>query len=350
VRILGILIGALIGLAVFEQPSSAQNLTHELFGRTLDSLRIEAGIPAISAAIVQDGMIWTRGLGFQDLEGRVAARPDTPYPIGALAQTLGSTLLLRRCVDQSYLETNDLVVRWTPAYQETETTVGELLSHTAPDKTFRYAPSRLSALTDVVEECAHRKYPQLLAEELFDLTRMINSVPGQTLASPSPEDVAMFDPARLARYSDTLRRTAIPYRLINRRPFRNAELLPANAGFAQGVVTTAFDLALFDLEYDNGFLTEDTRKLALSQTFANGRALPTGLGWFVQAYENREAIAWQFGVIENGYSSLIIKVPNRGLTLILLANSDGLSAPFALEAGDVTTSVFAKTFLQAFVP
>jgi hypothetical protein len=32
--------------------------------------------------------------------------------------------------------------------------------------------------------------------------------------------------------------------------------------------------------------------------------------------------------------------------LILLANSDGLSAPFALENGDVTTSLFAKTFLR----
>jgi hypothetical protein len=39
-------------------------------------------------------------------------------------------------------------------------------------------------------------------------------------------------------------------------------------------------------------------------------------------------------------------LPNRELTLILLANSDGLSAPFALENGDVTTSLFAQTFLR----
>jgi hypothetical protein len=55
-------------------------------------------------------------------------------------------------------------------------------------------------------------------------------------------------------------------------------------------------------------------------------------------------------VIEGGYSSLIVKVPNRKLTLILLANSDGLSTPFALEAGDVTTSLFARTFLKTFLP
>jgi CubicO group peptidase (beta-lactamase class C family) len=350
VRISGLLVLALIGVAVFEQPSSAQNLDYAVFEATLEGLRNEAGIPAISAAIVKDGAIpWTRGLGFQDLEGRIQARSDTPYPIGALAQTLGTTLLLRRCVDQSYLETNDLVVRWVPTYAEAETTVGELLTHTALDKTFRYAPSRLTALSDVVDECAHRQYPQLLAQELFDLLGMINSVPGQTLTSPSPDDVAMFDPARLARYGDILRRTAVPYRLISRRPFRNPDLVPARVGFAQGVVSSALDLAQFDMAYDNGFLAAETRRLALSQAFADGQPLRTGLGWFVQAY-NGEPVAWQFGVIENGYSSLIVKVPNRKLTLILLANSDGLTAPFGLEAGDLTTSIFARTFLRIFIP
>jgi CubicO group peptidase (beta-lactamase class C family) len=159
----------------------------------------------------------------------------------------------------------------------------------------------------------------------------------------------MFDAARLSRYADILRRVAVPYRVISRRPSRNTDLVPARLDFAQGVVTTALDLALFDIAYDSGFLAAETRLLSLSQAFANGRPLPTGLGWFVQAY-NGEPIAWQFGVIEGGYSSLIVKVPNRKLTLILLANSDGLSAPFALEAGDVTTSLFARTFLKTFLP
>ncbi len=107
-----------------------------------------------------------------------------------MPQTLGSTLLLRKCVDQGYLEVTDRVVRWTPAYPETETTVGDLLSHTAPDKTFRYAPPRLTALTGVIEECAAGRYPQLLGHELFDLLAMINSVPGQTLNAPTADDIA----------------------------------------------------------------------------------------------------------------------------------------------------------------
>jgi CubicO group peptidase (beta-lactamase class C family) len=75
---------------------------------------------------------------------------------------------------------------------------------------------------------------------------------------------------------------------------------------------------------------------------------PTGLGWFVQAY-NGAHLVWHFGVAPGAYSSLILKVPSRNLTLILLANSDGLNQPFALDRGDVTASLFAKLFLSLFV-
>ena len=73
--------------------------------------------------------------------------------------------------------------------------------------------------------------------------------------------------------------------------------------------------------------------------------MPTGLGWFVQSYRG-EKVVWHFGVVPNAYSSLVIKLPARKLTYILLANSDRLSSPFKLESGDVTDSVFATVFLR----
>jgi hypothetical protein len=79
-----------------------------------------------------------------------------------------------------------------------------------------------------------------------------------------------------------------------------------------------------------------------------GSLRPTGLGWFVQNY-NGEQLVWHFGYAPDAYSSLILKVPSKRLTLILLANSDGLSADFNLSQGDVTASVFAVTFLRLFI-
>jgi hypothetical protein len=72
-----------------------------------------------------------------------------------------------------------------------------------------------------------------------------------------------------------------------------------------------------------------------------------GYGWFVQQVSGRKVV-WHFGLEPNAFSSLVIKVPAEGLTLILLANSDGLTGPFRrdLESGDVTVSPFAKIFFS----
>jgi hypothetical protein len=48
-------------------------------------------------------------------------------------------------------------------------------------------------------------------------------------------------------------------------------------------------------------------------------------------------------------SSIVVKVPSRNLTFILLANSDGLAKTAALETGDITTSLFVQLFLRFFL-
>jgi hypothetical protein len=57
-------------------------------------------------------------------------------------------------------------------------------------------------------------------------------------------------------------------------------------------------------------------------------------------------VIWQYGLVTNAYSGMIVKIPSRRVTMILLANSDGLAIPFQLEAGDVTRSPFASVLLR----
>jgi CubicO group peptidase (beta-lactamase class C family) len=125
-----------------------------------------------------------------------------------------------------------------------------------------------------------------------------------------------------------------------------SEFPPRLINASTGLVTTVRDLQRFDAALDDGVLLR-------ADTLAHMRGgtvpgAPTGLGWFVQSY-NGERLVWQFGSMPGAYSSLILKVPSRNLTLIMLANSDGLSEPFALQQGDVTASLFVKLFLRLFV-
>ena len=77
---------------------------------------------------------------------------------------------------------------------------------------------------------------------------------------------------------------------------------------------------------------------------ASGQALPHGLGWFVQSYRG-EPVVWQVGMSAPGSSSLVLTLPSRNVTLVLLANSDALAQPRSLLNGDVTVSPFARMFL-----
>ena len=119
---------------------------------------------------------------------------------------------------------------------------------------------------------------------------------------------------------------------------------------AGGLVSTVRDLARLDAALDpprpDALLADETLAAAWTPAAERGGvASPMGLGWFVQSYKG-ERIVWHFGYVLNGYSSLIVKVPARSLTFILLANGDGLSAPFQLQSGDVTRSLFATLFLR----
>jgi CubicO group peptidase (beta-lactamase class C family) len=334
-------------------PASAQTLelTYSLFERYLESYREQYAIPAISVALVQRGtVVWDQGLGKPDIDASASATADTPYYIGNLSQIFGATLVLRKCFDQSTLELSDRVVRWVPTYSEQDTTVGELLSHRSPNGTFAYDPARFSSVTGVVEECADLSYRHVLAGEIFDRLVMARSVPGRQLAGVALPGLESFAPDTLARYNQVINETARSYRLDRGRPVRSTLPVVA-ADAATGSISTVRDLAAFDRALRNGvLLTNEALTSAWTQKpSASGAPMPTGLGWFVQNY-NGEPLIWQFDSTRDAGSSMVVRLPARDVTLILLANSDGLTAPFGLAAGDATTSPFVRLFLRFFAP
>lgn len=353
-RVPRLLLVGLLAVVALGGSAGAQSLAFSLFERYLESLRQQAGIPGLSAAIVQDGrIVWERGFGVQDVERAVAATPDTPYPIAALTQTFASVLLMQ-CVERGTLSLDDPILKWTSLIPESGATIRHLLTHAsegAPGAGFKYDPSRYAALTPVSDACGDQPYRRLLAQAILDRLGMADSVPGHDLGDPSaaaPRE--LFDQETLARYAAVLRRLATPYRVDKRGKSVRSEYPPGGINASVGLISTVRDLARYDAALDDRVLLRaDTLGLAWTNAVSgSGAALPTGLGWFVQPYTG-ERIVWHFGVWPDAFSSLVVKVPGRGLTLILLANSDGLSASFPLAEGDVTTSLFARLFLRLFV-
>jgi CubicO group peptidase (beta-lactamase class C family) len=327
----------------------AQNLPFLLFERYLDPLRVSGGIPGLSAAIVHDGsVLWERGFGLRDVENNREATPATPYLIGDLTQTITATLVLH-CAQRGVLQLDQPIGRWAPAAATPSTSLQQLLSHANPAMAngFRYDPSRFALLARPAEACFEQPFRRLVAYEVFERLTMSTAMPGYDIAMVPVELRQLFDDATLARYATLRPEVATPYRVDRRARATRNEMPVTGVDGANGLIASARDLAQFDRGLSL-HLRPDTLASAWTNVAHNGVATPFGLGWFVQTY-NGEKLVWHFGYVPDAYSSLMLKVPGRRLTLILLANSDGLSAPFALHEGDITSSLFARTFLRLFL-
>jgi CubicO group peptidase (beta-lactamase class C family) len=315
----------------------------------LEALRKQAGIPGLSAAVVRDGVIiWEKGYGYQNTASRIPATPDTPYLIGDLSGTLAAVMLLE-CSERRQIYLDDTIRKYGAELPDADVTVRRILSHTSPalDVPFTYSPERYSQLTTVMEHCESRSYRKSLAL-LLDQLAMKDSVPGTDLwHSDSVFRDGEFAGEDVDHYRQVLERMATPYKVDTRGRADRTELAPIGISAAGGLVSTVRDLARLDTALDaNVILEQETLDMAWNPFVTPTNFVsPMGLGWFVQNHRG-ERVVWHFGLVPNAYSSLMLKLPERKLTFILLANSDGLSAPFQLSEGNVTRSLFAALFLR----
>ena len=320
------------------------------FGDYLEALRTQARIPGLAVAMVgPDAVNWERVFGLQDLERNIAVRIDTPFELDDTTQAIVAAVALR-CASDGLLSLDDPVGKFAPSSPDAGATLRQLMTHTtagAGGLTFSHQPERLGPIAAAIARCTDSTFRSAMAG-LLDKMAMIDSVPGSDVVSLIPPAEG-FTASTLERYSGLLARLATPYALDgHRRPTPSSYVAPTLTP-ASGLIASVRDLEQFDLALKKGELRPEWLALAWTPpTGANGEPLPHAYGWFVQPY-NGELIVWQFGVSDNASSSMIIRVPRRGVTLILLANSSGLARPFSLAAGDITVSPFARLFLSIFV-
>jgi CubicO group peptidase (beta-lactamase class C family) len=351
--------------------SAQEQFPFQIFDRYLGPLVQQIGMPGLSAIILQGDatggrsrIAWKGEYGFADLERKIHATIDTPYPVGGLTQAL-TGVLVGVCIDRFGFEIDQDIRTFSPTFPVAETRIRQVLAH-ATGGQFRYDPARYAALTPVVEACLKRSYRQATAAEVLDRVTpmMTRSVPGLDLARPEgAEALAQFDARTVARYQSVLSEVAVPYRIDRGRPSRS-EYPSYGLDAAGGLVSTAYDLAQFESALDNRTVPVPLSFSTLDQMWSNqifkvnnqDIVMPTGLGWFVTT-ESGQRLVWTFGHIPNASSALIVKlirpasagIPAQRLTLILLANSGGLAEGYDLENANVTSSPFVKIFLRLFI-
>ena len=376
---------SLLGLALLvacappvpTEPVQASADLVEILEQEIERLRLAFNIPGLSVAMLGgQEVVLARGFGYADVENETPATEDTPYYIASCTKPVAAAVLLKLVEEgrldldaelADTLETTTFPFPGNPIrgyaglcemiqalsqdtsgptapyrflfedYRcDTESiTVRHHLTHTSqgtPGETYRYNGFLYGLLSWVVEAAAGESFADTLVQTITGPLEMTSTL-------PNPDD---------SRRQEILARLAKPYRIDDTGNAILSEFTQdLNAG--AGMVSTVLDLAKFDIAMDRNLIVSEGSKEAMFRPTVSdaGRTLPYGMGWFVQECEGMRLV-WHYGH-QPTYSSLILKVPQEGLTLILLANSDGLSASFNLGGGDVLESPFAATFVRLFI-
>jgi CubicO group peptidase (beta-lactamase class C family) len=315
------------------------------FEARMDRIRRDLNIPGLGLAIASgQRIVWVRGLGFADVENSVAPTGDTTFHLASLTKTYASTVLLQ-IVEEGRLSLDDPVSRYGVNVASTGVvTVRHLLTHTSesspPGSAYRYNGDRYQLLQGVIESASGRSFAELLVERILKPL-------GLRATAPNVQDTRSFALMGLDR-DQFLRNTAKPYTAGAPGAFVPAAY-PATFGVAAGLMSSAAEVAEYSMAVDRDmFLRPDTKAAAFTNArTTTGQTIPYGLGWFVQ--QSGEAkLVWHYG-LWTANSSLLVKAPAKRLTFVALANSDGLTSPYNLAAGNVLLSPLAAEFVRAFV-
>ena len=365
--ILALALLACVGIrgARAEHGGSAASVTDEArardFAEHVDSLRQALRIPGLAMVVLRNTtVLLARGYGFADVERRVAVTPETPFNIASVSKPIAAVVALR-LVEWGILDLDRPMHRYSGfaefcdavraqggiffgdyACPSESLTLRHVLSMTAngrPGTRFWYNPPSFSWASRPMAEVAGRPFSVLVDSLVFQPAGMTHSARIHR-ALPLRAEVAAA--------------LATPYHRDS-----TGQLVPSDPpppqgdGAAGGVIASAMDLARFDIA-----LTEDRLLSPASRERMwtpgrgdSGKVLPYGLGWFVADHRSRH-LAWHTGLWEGRYSALYLKVlataPAERLTLILLANSDGLQWESRLDEAAIERSPFARAFLTAY--
>ena len=204
-----------------------------------------------------------------------------------------------------------------------------MTSNGIPGARFFYNPVAFSWTSRPMAERAGTSFSDLIQEHIFTPAGMNNSARVHRALSLRP-DLA----ATLAR----------PYRIENTGlAVESSRPQPQGDGAGGGTISTASDLAAFDIALDKGKLISDAARQQMWASPAPN--IPYGLGWYVKHFREVKLV-WHTGLWEERYSALYLKAPTKRYSMILLANSDGLNWPSRFDEANIEDSLFAQAFLD----
>jgi CubicO group peptidase (beta-lactamase class C family) len=294
-----------------------------------------------AALVAENGkVIFKKGFGFADFEWKIPNTPDTKFRLGSVTKQFTAALLLQ-LVEEGKLSLETPLGDALPYYREDTgaiITIHHLLSHTSgipsytsrpdyfkeirrgtyevrdfvleycsgdlefdPGAKYRYSNSGYFLLGAIIEQVTGKSYEQALKERIFEPLGMRAS--GYDRAAPILEK----------------RARGYVHGLLG---VRNAQHLDMSVPYAAGALfSTVEDLYLWDQAlYEDKVLPPEARERMFTPNLGH-----YGYGWGIRRRPigpgKMERLTVGHGGGINGFSALIMRVPEDRHLVVLLSNT-----------------------------
>ena len=304
-----------------------------------------------SVAVAKDGaIIYTRAIGFADIENSQKADENTKYRIGSISKTFTAVLVLK-AVEEKKISLDQSIDRYFPSIENaSEITVQQLLQHRSGIHNFTDNPDYLTwntrskteqELVDIIAGGGSDFQPGSKAaysnSNFVLLTYMLEKVYGKPYADLLQEYIIAPLGLTNTRFGGKIEpgnNEAKSYRFVNGwKPENETDMsIPLGAG---AIVSTPGDLALFSTALFNGQLLAP-ESLDRMKTIVDG----FGMGLIQIPFYDRTGYGHTGGI--DGFRSVFSYFTDGNISYALTCNGTAMDNNAISIA--VLSAVFGKPF------
>ncbi|MBO9613956.1 MAG: beta-lactamase family protein [Dyadobacter sp.] len=337
----------LLALLYVSQKSRAQGRGSfeqdvERYARMLD-------LPAYALGVAEgDRLLFFKSAGYADSAGKVAITKDHIFEIASITKSLTS-IVLQQLEQAGKLSLNDPVDKYpnrffTKERWTAQTTLAHLVSHTSESRpvgsAFVYNGSKFNIVfnaftavnpVDTTEELT-RPFTMEIEKGILKPLQMTH-----TLTRFTDREHGDLRKWVAVKYSlDAATGKYVP------RPVNPAGM-QSGPGF--GMMSSVQDLVRYSAGIGEGKLLSNERYRKITAPFYPGS--PQGMGWFTYSIADVD-LHWSYGYGDNS-SALLLRVPQRNLSLILLSPANAHSAAALLGFGNPLLAPIVASFVRNYL-
>lgn len=353
----GVIRGAAVSLFLLgHAPSIASSQDpFQRIVRVADQVRQELGAPGMSLAVAfDDSLVWSRGLGWSDIENQVPAKGNTVYRIASISKTFGTTAVAQ-LVDKGLVSLDDPVSAYVPTFPHS-VSLRQIMTHTSGIRHYRRGESASMTRFDSLEDAIRifkddpLEHPAgtdtLYSSYAFNLLAgVVETVSGYSLERYLLEEI--LEPGGLTATSLEYPERIVPNRS---RGYEDRDGEIHNVGYVDlsikwiggGMISSAEDLIRFHNGLSKNELVsgERWREMNSPQSLTDGSPIRYTLGWESSTNDDGERYVGKYGS-GAGVSCYLIRVPEERFSLAVLVNIGGRGniVDYAQRIADVAREV-----------